>query len=85
MFFTILVASSILLFDFCYELIQSNTRILDGDCKGFHDHLFDTNSKELNSKILICLFWRSLEAFITTAPEDVSLVGDTYFLQLGCI
>ncbi|KAM7494654.1 hypothetical protein LguiB_029263 [Lonicera macranthoides] len=52
---------------------ESNTRILDGDCKGFHDHLFDTNSKVLNSKILICLFWRSLEAFITTAPEDVSL------------
>ncbi|KAL7235682.1 hypothetical protein ACSBR1_019052 [Camellia fascicularis] len=38
---------------------ESNAGMLDGDCKGFLDQLFETNFKtnfrQLNAKILICL------------------------------
>lgn len=52
---------------------ESNTIMLDRDCKAFLDHLSDTNLKDLNAKILMCLFWKLSEAFITIAPEDVSM------------
>ncbi|KAL3837868.1 hypothetical protein ACJIZ3_022459 [Penstemon smallii] len=52
---------------------QSKKRILDGDCKGVLEDLLDTNIKDLNAEILACLFLRLLEAFIATAPDDVSL------------
>jgi U3 small nucleolar RNA-associated protein 10 len=52
---------------------ELNTKTLDKDCKGFLDNLFDTNTKDLNSKILICLFWRLLESLISTFTDEVSL------------
>ncbi|KAI8564023.1 hypothetical protein RHMOL_Rhmol03G0152200 [Rhododendron molle] len=62
---------------FCYVISSPKTRMVDGDCKGFLDQLFeanfDTNFRQLNSKILVCLFWRILEVFVSTMPADVSL------------
>ncbi|CAL5366770.1 unnamed protein product [Camellia sinensis] len=56
---------------------ESNAGMLDGDCKGFLDQLFETNFKtnfrQLNAKILICVFWRLLGGFISAMPADVSL------------
>ncbi|KAK6117849.1 hypothetical protein DH2020_048412 [Rehmannia glutinosa] len=52
---------------------QSKKRILDGDCKGVLEDLYDTDIKDLNAEILACLFLRLSEAFIATAPEDVAL------------
>nr|GMD68865.1 uncharacterized protein At3g06530 isoform X1 [Ipomoea batatas] len=50
-----------------------NLGMLDGDHKGFLECMNGTKIKELNADMLICLFWRLLEAFILKAPEDVSL------------
>ncbi|KAE9465054.1 hypothetical protein C3L33_03055, partial [Rhododendron williamsianum] len=81
------------LYDACYQVLvtewnvlksvglvsaeESKTRMVDGDCKGFLDQLFEanfnTNFRQLNSKILVCLFWRILEVFVSTMPADVSL------------
>ncbi|GFY84406.1 ARM repeat superfamily protein [Actinidia rufa] len=79
------------LYDVCYPVLkiewnayvedvsvkESNTRMLDGDCKVFLDQLFEANFnskfRQLNAEILICLFWRLLEGFISTMPADVSL------------
>ncbi|KAL2550104.1 Uncharacterized protein Fot_11634 [Forsythia ovata] len=76
------------LFDYCFPILrkewemlvsleisseQSNKRILEEDCIRILEHLSDTNIKFLNMEILTCLFWRLLEAFIATAPEDTSL------------
>lgn len=81
------------LYDACYPVLEtewnvltsaghvsgeeSKTRMVDGDCKGFLDQLFEanfnTNFRHLNSKILVCLFWSLLEVFVTTMPTDVSL------------
>ncbi|KVI04528.1 hypothetical protein Ccrd_017155 [Cynara cardunculus var. scolymus] len=51
---------------------ESNRRMLDRDCKAFLDQMYDVKLEELNAEILICIFWRLLEAFIATAFEDVS-------------
>lgn len=51
---------------------ESNRRMLDRDCKAFLDQMYDVKLEELNAEILICIFWRLLEAFIATALEDVS-------------
>ena len=68
-----------LLSDSAIYNVQSNTRMLDGDCKVFLDQLFEANFntkfRQLNAEILICLFWRLLEGFISTMPADVSLVS----------
>ncbi|KAK6121966.1 hypothetical protein DH2020_044289 [Rehmannia glutinosa] len=62
---------------------QSKKRILDGDCKGVLEDLYDTDIKDLNAEILACLFLRLSEAFIATAPEDVALVGySSHFSKL---
>lgn len=65
-----------------YDL-QSNSELLDSDCKTFLDDLFDTDLKILNAKILRCLFWKLSEAIITIAPEDVSEVGFTRDLNMS--
>lgn len=46
-----------------------------GDCAGFLDQLFDANIEELNAKIIVCIFWRLLDAFISVAPAEFLLVG----------
>lgn len=56
-----------------YDL-QSNSKLLDSDCKTFLDDLFTTDLKILNARILRCLFWKLSEAIIKIAPEDVSEV-----------
>ncbi|KAG5557187.1 hypothetical protein RHGRI_007456 [Rhododendron griersonianum] len=81
------------LYDACYQVLvtewnvlksvglvsaeESKTRMVDGDCKGFLDQLFEanfnTNFRQLNLKILVCLFWRILEVFVSTMSADVSL------------
>lgn len=47
---------------------EFNTEMLQWDCGKFLDQLFDTDLKALNINILICTFWRLLEAF--TSMED---------------
>lgn len=51
------------------------------DCIGFLDQLFAANIEEMNGKILICIFWRMLGAFISVAPTDVFSVGNYIFLM----
>ncbi|KAG6781264.1 hypothetical protein POTOM_014155 [Populus tomentosa] len=47
---------------------EFNNEMLQWDCGKFLDQLFDTDLKALNINILICTFWRLLEAF--TSMED---------------
>ncbi|KAA8539764.1 hypothetical protein F0562_026456 [Nyssa sinensis] len=54
---------------------EADTRMLDEDCEAFLDQLVDTNFIDLNARILICLFWRILKAFISTST-DVTLDND---------
>lgn len=49
--------------------------MLSWDCRRYLDQLFDADIGDLNMKILVCTFWRLLEAFISTMPSDVLLVG----------
>ncbi|XP_071732709.1 uncharacterized protein At3g06530 isoform X2 [Rutidosis leptorrhynchoides] len=50
---------------------ESTRRILDRDCSASLDQLYDVKFEEFNSEILICIFWRLLNAFTATANEDV--------------
>ncbi|XP_021905643.1 uncharacterized protein At3g06530 [Carica papaya] len=45
------------------------------ECRELLFQLFDTDVNTLNTKILVCLFWRLLEAFFSMVPAD-SLAGD---------
>ncbi|KAL3521384.1 hypothetical protein ACH5RR_019533 [Cinchona calisaya] len=49
---------------------ESNLRMPDGDCRIFIERLFDNSFNRLNSEVLICIFWRLVEAFIMTAPDN---------------
>jgi U3 small nucleolar RNA-associated protein 10 len=53
--------------------------MLNWDCKRFLEQLFDANLRALKTNILICIFWRLLEALILAVPGDVMLVSDTSF------
>ncbi|XP_030533160.1 uncharacterized protein At3g06530 isoform X1 [Rhodamnia argentea] len=53
------------------HLGEDNVEIWRRDCIGFLDQLFDVNIEEMNGKILICIFWRMLEAFISVVPTDL--------------
>lgn len=55
---------------------QFNNEMIQWDCGRFLDQLFDTDLKALNTNILICTFWRLLEAF-------TSMVGPYFFLVGG--
>ncbi|KAL6980906.1 hypothetical protein U1Q18_022542 [Sarracenia purpurea var. burkii] len=56
---------------------EFNPSMLNGDSKAFLDQLveadFNTNFRQLNSEILIYLFWRLLDGFVSTMPADFSL------------
>ncbi|KAK9292213.1 hypothetical protein L1049_020175 [Liquidambar formosana] len=52
---------------------EFNTEMLNWDSKRFLDQLFDTNLKAFNANILICIFWRLIEALNSTAPVDILL------------
>ncbi|KAK1419459.1 hypothetical protein QVD17_28628 [Tagetes erecta] len=55
--------------DFTEEISKS---LLDNDCKAFLDHMHDMRLEELSAKILVCIFWRLLDAFIAASCEDIS-------------
>ncbi|XP_073126244.1 uncharacterized protein At3g06530 isoform X2 [Henckelia pumila] len=52
---------------------QSKKRMPDCDCKTILEDHVDTNTKDLNSELLSCLFLGLLRAFNMTLPEDLSL------------
>lgn len=54
---------------------QFDARMVLGDCKAFLDQLFDNDPRRLNANILICIFWRLIDHFISKAPKDLFLVG----------
>lgn len=51
--------------------------MLDCDCKRILEDLVDTNAEDLNVELLSCLFLGLLQAFNMTAPENMSLVGES--------
>ncbi|KAH9678611.1 hypothetical protein KPL71_025786 [Citrus sinensis] len=85
------IGHSLALFEACFSVLKSewevfkyrfdgsvnefSAEILSWDCRKFLDQLFDTDIEALNTKLLICIFWRLLEAFILAMPADVLLVG----------
>uniref|UniRef100_A0A2N9G8U6 Uncharacterized protein n=1 Tax=Fagus sylvatica TaxID=28930 RepID=A0A2N9G8U6_FAGSY len=52
---------------------EFKSEILNWDGKRFSEQLSDTNLRALNTNILICIFWRLLEALISAVPGDVLL------------
>ncbi|KAI9160506.1 hypothetical protein LWI28_008767 [Acer negundo] len=52
---------------------EFNAEMLSWDLKNFLDRRYDTDLKALNAGLLICTFWRLLEAFISKIPADASL------------
>ncbi|KAH7557345.1 hypothetical protein JRO89_XS11G0129200 [Xanthoceras sorbifolium] len=52
---------------------EFNAEMLSWDLKNFLDLPFDTDLKALNTRLLICTFWRLLEAFILAVPADALL------------
>ncbi|KAK9059672.1 hypothetical protein SSX86_020376 [Deinandra increscens subsp. villosa] len=57
---------------FGVSIEESNRKLLDNDCKAFLDHIHGMKLKELNAEILICIFWRLLDAYIAASCEDVT-------------
>ncbi|XWS47705.1 hypothetical protein CRYUN_Cryun13aG0007100 [Craigia yunnanensis] len=58
------------------SLQEFNEEMLDWDCRNFLDQLFAADIGALNTYILICIFWRLLEAFISASSTEVFL-GDS--------
>uniref|UniRef100_A0A6N2JZM9 BP28 C-terminal domain-containing protein n=1 Tax=Salix viminalis TaxID=40686 RepID=A0A6N2JZM9_SALVM len=54
---------------------EFNNEMIQWDCGRFLDQLFDTDLKALNTNILICTFWRLLEAF-TSMEDNQQLIGN---------
>ncbi|KAJ6347184.1 hypothetical protein OIU76_003808 [Salix suchowensis] len=54
---------------------EFNNEMIQWDCGRFIDQLFDTDLKALNTNILICTFWRLLEAF-TSMEDNQQLIGN---------
>ncbi|KAB1204141.1 hypothetical protein CJ030_MR8G004038 [Morella rubra] len=79
----------IVLFEACYgvlkrewEALESagdvslgefHSEILNWDCRRFVEQLLDTDLRALNANILICIFWRLLEALTSAVHGDVLL------------
>ncbi|XVF08520.1 hypothetical protein REPUB_Repub07fG0010000 [Reevesia pubescens] len=79
----------LVLFDACFQVLKSeweafgsavdislqefNEEMLDWDCRKFLDQLFVTDIHALNMYILVCIFWRLLEAFISAPSAEVFL------------
>ncbi|CAL1390897.1 unnamed protein product [Linum trigynum] len=57
------------------SLLEFNEEMLDWDGRMFLDQLFSIGVEELNTKILISLFWRILDALISVSSLDI-LSGD---------
>ncbi|CAN1813501.1 Uncharacterized protein At3g06530 [Linum perenne] len=72
------IKSSLALFEACFSflgaeweallanvsMLEFNKEVLQWDCRKFLDQLFSIPLTELNTNILICVFWRLLDAFI---------------------
>uniref|UniRef100_A0A2P2MAY2 Uncharacterized protein At3g06530 n=1 Tax=Rhizophora mucronata TaxID=61149 RepID=A0A2P2MAY2_RHIMU len=56
--------------------VPVNKELLQWDCGKFLDQLFHTDLKLLNANILICIFWRLQEAFISVVAADAMLDGN---------
>ncbi|GMH10729.1 hypothetical protein Nepgr_012570 [Nepenthes gracilis] len=52
---------------------EFNISILEGGCLQLLDQLHVTNLKELNAKVLVCILWRLLKAYIIAMPGNASL------------
>lgn len=93
------IGHSLALFEACFSVLKSewevfkyrfdgsvnefSAEILSWDCRKFLDQLFDTDIEALNTKLLICIFWRLLEAFILAMPADVLLdVNERWYSRL---
>nr|XP_011470044.1 PREDICTED: uncharacterized protein At3g06530 isoform X2 [Fragaria vesca subsp. vesca] len=57
------------------SIAEFKTEMLNWDCSRFLDNI-DSNLMALNTNILICIFWRLMEAFLSAMPADVPLDGD---------
>ncbi|XVF49416.1 hypothetical protein PTKIN_Ptkin04bG0010100 [Pterospermum kingtungense] len=55
------------------SLKEFKEEMLDWDCRKLLDQLFVSNIDALNTYILLCIFWRFLEAFISTFSTEVFL------------
>ncbi|RAL52010.1 hypothetical protein DM860_016508 [Cuscuta australis] len=80
---------SLTLFNICFPILKTQWEMLkssgnvtsaspfnvdtDGGHKRFLERMDVTKIKELNAEILVSVFWRLLETFISNAPEDVLL------------
>ncbi|GAB2286469.1 hypothetical protein Dimus_020868 [Dionaea muscipula] len=79
-----LVAEWILVKDTQADLfcrIEFNGEVLDGGCSGLLDQVLGTETKELNARILVCILYRLLKAYVLTAPENFSLVDNKEWIS----
>ncbi|CAN0862884.1 Uncharacterized protein At3g06530 [Linum grandiflorum] len=51
------------------SMLEFNKEVLQWDCRKFLDQLFAIPLRELNTNILICVFWRLLDAFPVAASD----------------
>lgn len=58
-----------------FSMEEFNSEMLNWDCVRLADQIFDSNLnlRDLNAKILICIFWRLVDVFISSVPADVLL------------
>ncbi|KAG7972395.1 hypothetical protein I3843_07G181800 [Carya illinoinensis] len=62
---------------------EFNPEILSWECQRFLEQMFDSNLSALNTKILICIFWRLLEKLISTVHgDDLTDADDKWVLRL---
>lgn len=59
--------------------LQFNKEMLTWDCRKFLDQLSCSNLKSLSSNIVICTFWKLLEAFTTAMPTEGLSVSNVFF------
>ncbi|KAK7276819.1 hypothetical protein RIF29_17965 [Crotalaria pallida] len=57
-------------------LEEFNTEMLDWDCSAFFKHLSVANLRPLNTKLMVCIFWRLLAALTSAVPSDILLDDD---------
>lgn len=55
---------------------EFNARILDAEIMEFLEEFDEANLTELNARILVFVFWRSIKAYISTMPANAGLVDD---------
>ncbi|KAE9614797.1 hypothetical protein Lal_00036146 [Lupinus albus] len=62
-------------------LEEFNSEMLDWDCSAFFDHLSVASLRPLNTKLLVCIFWRLLSALISVVPSDILLDDDNKWIS----